>query len=393
MRSASCRYFLKRTSWSISKPTTVLRIESLSYHGGRGVGRANGEVIFVPETAPGDLVKVEIIEKEKNYSVGVVLERLEESAERVVPPCPVFKLCGGCDWQHISYPEQLRQKQGILEASFRNINKNYGPLQFQPFRASPLPYRYRNRIQLHRKGTQIGYFRRGTHDLIAIEDCHLVEKEIAEVLPTLLRHPQKEWGKKFEIARTESGPVQVVSHQGNPQFVTFSQVNSAQNRQLIETVLAQIHSEPKEILDLYCGHGNFTLPLARHFPNASVTGVELSSFNVQIANQKKSSQNLSNVAFVANDVLSFLTQASTPPGGLILLDPPRTGLARDVLKRVIELKPSTLIYISCQPMTLTRDLDILLKGSDLKIEWVEGFDMFPQTAHVEVLTVMRRQSS
>lgn len=352
----------------------------------------NGEVVFVPDTAPGDLVKIEIIEKAKNYSIGRVVERLEDSPERTDPPCPVFRLCGGCDWQHISYAEQLRQKQKILESSFRGLSKTHGSLPIKPFRPSPVSYRYRNRIQLHRRGSVIGYFRRGTHDLVPIEDCLLAESEIAEALPALLANPQPDWGKKFEIARTESGPVKVLTSQTDPEAIGFSQVNSAQNRMLIESVIGHSQVPVAHILDLYCGHGNFTFPLARRFPEATVTGVELSKFNIQVATEKKASQGLSNVNFIASDVSKYLTaQKSLPPQSMIVLDPPRTGVPRDDIRRIVALKPDILLYVSCQPMTLTRDLQLLLADNELKLEWIEGFDMFPQTAHLEILTVVRRQ--
>ncbi len=343
-----------------------VRIESLSYNGGRGVGRHNGEVIFVPFTAPGDLVEIKIIERKKRFAVGQVISVIESGASRTLPQCPVFGVCGGCDWQHVDYQEQLNQKDKILRRTFQKLNPT-----FKNFLPSPLTYRYRNRIQLHFKNGRMGFFARSSHKLVEIEDCPITELAVTNQMKNIDRSTERK-----EISVTDS----------NNQ--TFSQVNTEQNKNLITAVLAAISPDSKKILDLYCGHGNFTFPIAQHLPLSEVTGVELSKSSIQLAQQLAHAQ--SHIKFVCENVETYL-ESNRTLCDTILLDPPRAGITPNVIKGLLNQKNvETLIYVSCQPMTLVRDLEPLMQ--DFVITSVQGFDMFPQTAHIETLCVMQRRN-
>jgi tRNA/tmRNA/rRNA uracil-C5-methylase (TrmA/RlmC/RlmD family) len=149
----------------------------------------------------------------------------------------------------------------------------------------------------------------------------------------------------------------------------------------------------QSVLDLYCGNGNFSFPLAQAYPQAKITGVELSKRNVELARREAARRGLTHLEFVTDDVGRFLaTDPSVPRPLLVLADPPRTGLESSVISQLTQLKAEAFIYISCQPMTLARDLELLLR-TGYEMVAIQGFDMFPQTAHVETVVTMRRSKS
>lgn len=357
-------------------------IDALSFNGGRGVGRHEGVVIFVPWTAPGDLVRVEIIENKKTFLIGRVDEFLEPSPLRREPRCPVFTRCGGCTWQHISYDEQIRQKKLILHSALKQWEEPFSLLEFAP---SAEEFRYRNRIQVNRSGLDVGFFARGTRDVVDISDCPITEAELADRLPSLHEKPDG----RYEISRRTDGSVVVEAGRRNPEAALFSQVNTKQNSLLIETVVKWAHELSfDEIWDLYCGSGNLTLPLAQAFPLARTTGVELSEEAIQIARKNLNAQ----VTWIAEDVGRFLSKQKAGKSLLIVLDPPRIGVDGKAIDQLGRTSPNYVIYVSCNPMTFSRDAR-RLKTFGYALDRVQGFDMFPQTEHVELISLFRRVMS
>ncbi len=351
-------------------------------------------MVFVPGTAPGDVADIRIVETHKNFLVGELVALIEPGARRVQAPCPVFGRCGGCTWQHIAYEEQIQQKQQILESAFRRLAKTHSMPALLPMVPSPQPYRYRNRIQVQRQGDRVGFFQARTHDLVEVEDCLISQEVVAREIRNVVTHPP---APKYEIARTEKGNVAVAPVGGDRTEAFFSQVNTAQNAALIRSVLHAVKNEssspPTTILDLYCGTGNFSFPLAHAFPSAKVTGVELSKKNIELANQRLKADGPSNLDFFASDVSHFLEKIQRVESPLTLIvDPPRTGIEKRALSAVLELHPERIVYISCQPMTLVRDLQVWVE-SGYDIRSVQGFDMFPQTAHIETQVMLRRRKS
>lgn len=405
----------------MTKPTTTskpnrgdkitIHIDRLSV-GGRGVGRAGELVIFVPDVAPDEDVEIEIVAIKKNFAEGRLLTVLKASAARIQPPCPVAGVCGGCNWQHVSYVEQLLQKRSLVRESLRKFS-GFDVSQdslVHPVVASPKPLRYRNRVQFHHANGELGYFRRNSHQLVSIDDCPIAETQIAALIPSLKREMAAQSPGRIEVFVADNDQVHVRGpdakesderdqddQEGGLGFA-FSQVNTQQNRNLVASVVSKFvmkfldHEKPV-LYDLYAGSGNFTFPLANAFPKASITAVELNRESVA-RGEKQSAEKLAgrDIRWELSDVGAFLLNNELAAGSGILIDPPRTGCSPDVIAKLVCSPFEFLIYVSCHPVTLARDLKPFAQAGFM-LESVEPFDMFPQTDHVETLVVLTRSPS
>jgi 23S rRNA (uracil1939-C5)-methyltransferase len=366
-----------------------LHIDRLSV-GGRGVGRKDGIVVFVDLVAPNEDVEVEVTFVKKNLVEAKLVRVVEPSCYRIDPPCVHFKEgCGGCSWQHIGYDAQLKAKRELVAEALRKFS-GFKDVALEPTVPSPLAFRYRNRIQVHVQGSTVGFHARGSHRIVDVKDCLITEEPLVKKIQEIRQG--KVPGDRIQIYRSQENEV-LAENAEEQSSLAFSQVNSSQNTQLIHAVLDQAQktsqrsSTPSVILDLYSGSGNFTFPLAELFPQAKVTGVELNSPAVQRGNDVAKQQNKL-VHFERAKVEEFLKRWK-PPGAqyLILIDPPRTGCDPAAIKILKDLKPTCLIYISCHPVTLARDLKPFSEAG-WTINFAQPYDMFPQTDHVETLVVL-----
>lgn len=365
--------------------TVQLNIEKLTFSGGRGLARKEGLVFFVPETAPGDLVEAKIVKLKKNLAEAELLQILQPSPHRIPPECPVARTCGGCCWQHVDYPTQLKQKKEIVENALKKLSagQSFKILDVVP---SPKQFRYRNRIQVHKLKKEIGFLKPKTHSLVPIKDCLIADERLIEKFPEIRNSPDSKG--RFEIAAATDGTVNLISGKRPSHLHLFSQVNEIQNEFMKARVVTLLKSVPKpqSIFDLYCGAGNFTSPLAEAFPEARVVGVELSQSSIKKAEEINSS---SNTEFFAADVAEFLKKEPKVECSAVVLDPPRIGCDKEVVASIADWGPETIIYVSCNPMTLARDLSGLANRYNLQV--VEPVDLFPQTEHVEVITLLQRK--
>ena len=371
-----------------------LRIERMSYGQG-GVGRHEGQVIFVPYAAPGDLLQVTISEKHKNFSIAEIDQILEAGRSRVKAPCPVFGKCGGCQWQHLSYQEQLAQKQQIVETAFSKAKLKVE--KFEKIASSPRDFNYRNRIQLHWQQGKLGYFARKSHDLVPIETCPIAENEINHYLPELRKQlSNRKDDIRFEVALNAEFQPMMSESATQAESHAFSQVNRFQNEAMISEALAVSKAHmPERIFDLYAGSGNFTFPLSQQHPRATVIAAELSEKSVAKAKEVCVARNISpkGLQFYVADVAAFLKRQRLQPKDFVLLDPPRVGCDEAVMHNLGTQDFRKMVYISCNPMTLVRDLSRLTAtNSHWIIERVKPFDMFPQTDHIEVFVELRIDS-
>jgi 23S rRNA (uracil1939-C5)-methyltransferase len=363
-----------------------LHIDRLSV-GGRGVGRSDALVVFVADVCEARLIQV-----------------LKASSERVVPPCPVAGICGGCNWQHISYAEQLVVKRDLVRESLRKFSgfDVSGEDRVQPVVASPRPFRYRNRIQLHHTPGVIGYYKRGSHSLVSIDDCPISEEKIAKEIPKL-RATLPGSGRlevyvaEDETVHTRGGGLPGEDDEGGLSFA-FSQVNTQQNRNLVSAVVSTfmtklIDADAPIIFDLYAGSGNFSFALAKAFPDSNLTAVELNEESVGRA-REKTAQSFSEqtIRWVQSDVGAFLAREVLPKGAGVLLDPPRAGCDPEIVSKLAKSSLAFIAYVSCHPVTLSRDLKTFNESGWI-LESVQPFDMFPQTDHVETLAVLTRPPS
>lgn len=390
-----------------------VHIENLSV-GGRGVARHQGLVLFVPDTAPDEDVEVEITYIKKNFAEARVIRILRPSPQRRSAPCPVAGICGGCNWQHVNYSEQLAQKRAIVLESLRriaNIDLEKSGL-IDDFAIVPCPNElfYRNRVQFHHEGNRFGFFKRGTNEIVDIDECLIVEKQIGKEIPRLKQFLASKPPGRSEVFIDTNGVLQIQKNSSKEESHlegAFAQVNTLQNENLITKVLEiirghlnstsqsnfQTNKFAKVIYDFYAGNGNFTFPIASQFPQVRVFSVELNELSVKQAQARlqglvKKLEWKGLIDFCRDDVCKFLKNNPLAPNSVVLLDPPRTGCESDVLNLLLKNNPELIVYVSCNPVTLSRDIKTLTSGGYVLSE-ISGFDMFPQTDHIETITVLR----
>lgn len=364
--------------------------------GGAGIARHEGMVIFVFQAAPGDLLKVRITHKKKNFAEAEIIEILEPGPSRRSPPCPVAHQCGGCNWQHIHENEQRKQKEQIVLDTLKKFNRD---LQFEylGIEASPLSLRYRNRIQPKYENGKFGFFARGSHSIVPVKDCLITEELITREFQTvhdLLKAQRPRGLQRLEMYLDKTGQVRHSVLDSPDESIGFSQVNRFQNQSLIDTVLEWCDPAPKNILELYAGSGNFTFPLNEKFPQSPITAVEL---NPKLVKRGQEQAAHLPVHFVESTVEKALAHIPSENMSLILLDPPRSGTSEDIMTRLALSRSRQIIYISCHPVSLARDLQWFFAaaqqhGLKARLTKLKCFEMFPQTDHVETIAELRVDS-
>ena len=394
---------------------------------GYGIGFAEGLTIFAPLTAAGDKVKVQI-ERQKGKIVWAnLIEILEPSADRIEPPCPYFGRCGGCDFQQMNPAAQLRAKTEIVRDCLRRIGKIDfpGEIEIVP---SPVQWNYRTRVQWKCEKNKLGYFARNSHRVIDVEVCPIIapplQKQLAELRENLrelnfndiqavsggnsvsLRAGKEtnDFEENFYAANKElaeeSREIQnappnlqanVVSLKiGEFEYEfsadTFFQVNHDILPEVIETAIGDANGDVA--LDLYCGVGLFSLPLAKRF--GQVFAVEGNQTSIEFARKNAGKAGLK--IFAETALVGEWLQKNTEKFGkidFVLLDPPRAGAEKTTIENLIRLKPKEIVYVSCNPATLARDLKMLLESGVFTIEQIRAFDFFPQTHHVETVVHLK----
>jgi 23S rRNA (uracil1939-C5)-methyltransferase len=357
-----------------------LKIEDVAF-GGKGVAREQGKAVFVPYTIEDELVSAEIVREKKQFAQGELVEVKRSSPNRVAPECPYFGRCGGCAYQHIGYQHQLSIKWRQVRHALQRIGK-LKDVPMRPIVPSPRPYAYRNRITVHALEGVIGFFRRDSHRLIDIERCPISRDEVNGALAEL--RDQKPVRDGHYTLRAGSEPR------------VFSQVNDEAAQSLRDLIINFVPPNQDLLIDAYCGAGFFAKALLDRFKR--VIGIDWDRFAIAAAKQNASGKE----TYVAGDVETELKKVgavhlnrSTPgndksTGRLrsiapttLIVDPPATGLSAGVRNAILEIAPTTLIYVSCNPPTLARDLKELQHR--FAINSITPLDMFPQTAEIEVL--------
>jgi 23S rRNA (uracil1939-C5)-methyltransferase len=397
------RFFEK----TLSKPDKSARILDVTIEkivpNGYGLGFAEGLTIFVSLAAAGDRLRVKINQLKGKTAFAEIVEILAPSSERIDPPCVYFGRCGGCDFQQMDYDAQLRAKVGIVRDCLVRIGKIDFPPEEIRIIGSPRPFGYRSRAQWHidTRRRRIGYFRRNSHDVIDVESCPIITAELQQTLTNLRAtlEWQNFWAERVEIEAASAGaevsvysselvePTREISFQldENRYFYdaqSFFQGNLFLVDALVETALRG--AEGKSALDLYCGVGLFTLPLARKFEK--VRGVEASEKAIAAARQNIEHARLETVEVFAEPVGEWLLENAGKLAGVdfILLDPPRAGTEKETIEQILKIRPSRISYVSCEPSTLARDLRLLCE-SVYEIRSITALDLFPQTHHVETV--------
>ncbi|MCX2727179.1 23S rRNA (uracil(1939)-C(5))-methyltransferase RlmD [Thermomicrobium sp. 4228-Ro] len=394
---------------TMPEPRTVrtieLHLEDMAHHGA-AIGREDGRVVFAEYGIPGEDVVVAIERDRKDHSLGRVVDVRTPSPERVDPPCPYFGVCGGCQWQHIRYEHQLLLKQHVVRQQLRRIGKFDDP-PVSPTIPSPDQFGYRNhaRFSVDGKGN-LGYISRPGHGyrFIRIDRCLIMHPKINEVLGRLqgkafVKHqlmvrygintgellvhpdvsaidPEIPSGQRFYHEA-------LLGHRFRISASSFFQTNTGVAERLVQLVLERIAPTGREVVvDAYAGVGTFAAFLAPHV--ARVIGIEEAPSAVDDA--RVNLDQFDNVEYVLAKVEQVLAKLAVRPD-VVILDPPRVGCAPEAIAGVLLLRPPRIVYVSCDPATLARDLRKLVDGGYRLLD-VTPLDMFPQTYHIESVATL-----
>lgn len=371
--------------------------------GGEGFARFEGIPIFVPRSVPGDRLRVRLVERRPDYGRAAIVEVLEAGPGRRQPPCPYFERCGGCDLQQIDDDLQPRLKAAAVEETLRRLGRLEMPT---PDLVTGDPWAYRLRTQLHTSTVdggrpEVGYFARGSRDLVAVDRCPILVPEIEERLPELAAALPEEPPRRLDLASggegswtvapviegLPRGPVELTvgEHTFRYDARVFFQGHRGLLPRLVEVAVGPWQGEGA--CDLYAGVGLLTLALARRYRR--VIAVEADGAAARYARINARRCNLDSVEVVALRAEAALARLPRPCARL-MVDPPRTGLSREVRQGVLELAPERITYVSCDPPTLARDLRLLVEAYEVE-SWTL-LDLFPQTGHMESVVQLRRRA-
>lgn len=406
----------------------IVTIDNMDYQG-RGIARVNGITIFVENALPREQVKIKIKKIKKKIAEATILEFLKESENRVKPRCPYYSLCGGCDLMHLKIEEQNQYK----ELKMKELMIRYGNVDIEkikPMTKNEEPLFYRNKVTFQVK-EKIGFYRKKSYDIISIDACLIAAPKINEILKVLKTLPLKNvsqiivrsskytsdtmvviecFGKIEEEIILESLKPYVSSLvvkdekekvlYGNPVIYekmkdkifaispsSFFQVNTNQAIKLYEKALEYANLNGKEkVLDLYCGTGTIGIFMSDYAKE--VVGIEVNEGAIANANLNKELNHAKNVTFICGDASKKIDHLPFKPD-VMIVDPPRSGLSRHVVDTILKLTPNKIVYISCDPMTLARDL-VLLEEKYNVLE-LTPVDLFTETYHVECVCALNRR--
>ncbi len=346
--------------------------------GGDGIGKLDGKICFVPLAAPGDVLEIHIAEDKKDFSRGQIHKILQSSPLRIEPPCEYFEKCGGCNWQHLAYQTQIETKERLVTTLFR---KSFGEEWiFRGMQASPREFHYRNKIGLKWNGASLGYFQRKTHEHLTVQRCMIADETINSKI-LVLADELRTSKQKVDLEKTH-----YIYADSQQTELSFSQVNEDVNGLMKEDVLQLVNTEPSLFFDFYSGQGNFTFPiyekLREMFKAVATHAVE---FDSQMVAEARRLSGKRKIQVTHAKVEDFLRREKIPDQALVVLDPPRAGCHSLVIDALSHSSPQKIIYVSCNPMTLHRDLKQLMRNKKYRLSSVKCFDMFPQTDHIEVV--------
>jgi tRNA/tmRNA/rRNA uracil-C5-methylase (TrmA/RlmC/RlmD family) len=367
----------------------TLRISDIAF-GGEGVARVEDFVVFVLFVAIGEVVEAEVTEVKKRFARAHLLRVVEKSAERVEAGCRYFGQCGGCQYQHLAYATQLQVKRKQICDLFQRLG-GINPELVEPVIPCPQPYGYRNRIMIRsqwdkfKQGLNIGFVRAENRLVVDVEECRIAEPALNEQIQGVRAQPPAKGGLKVVLRVAPEG------WEVPPD--SFFQNNFFLLPKLVEVAREMLQAGgTRHLADVYCGVGFFSIELGDLVE--SFVGVEYDRLAIQAARRNAAARGRTNGEFVAGATEELLPGllARLPAGATtVLLDPPRKGCPPDTLERLRQARPAQVIYISCQPATMARDLNVLCAESVFRLTRVVPLDMFPQTAHVECVAELRSE--
>lgn len=388
-------------------------------HQGYGVARINNKVVFVENAITDDVVDIEIVKEYKKYALGEVVNFVSMSKEHITSACPYYDKCGGCQISHITHKAQLDFKKEKM----RNIFSRYLDMEISPKIISVNEYNYRNKVVFHIKDGKLGFYEDGTNKLIKIDNCLLLDERINNLIPLfnnldltyvekiMVRVTSKEvmvvfygfidkidvlkkyvssiilvnikekllYGKSY-IKEEINGLKFIISYN------SFFQVNTKAMVRLYDKVLKYANlTKEDDVLDLFCGTGTIGIYLSMYCK--SVLGVEIVEEAIKDANINKELNNIDNISFICGDVDRVINEKFNQ--NVLVVDPPRSGLNKNTKNVILNNGFDRIVYVSCDPMTLVRDLKDL--SSKYEFKEITLVDMFPNTYHVESVCLLERR--
>lgn len=397
----------------------MYKIEKLD-HKGRGICFVDGKITFVEEALPNEIVDIKLLLQKKKFNEAKVKSIIEQNENRIIPKCPYYHDCGGCDLMHLNYPKQLEYKINkvteILER-YGNIKKEIAEI----IPSSELYYRNKATFQVKES---IGFYKKKSYDIIPVEKCLVVDEKINHILNQIkfldlsgiyqiVIRTSKYTDESMIVFKTNSdlkidinklNITSIIMYKNN-EYITlkgknyileklndlnfmispdsFFQVNSYGALKLYERVLKYANlKENEKVLDLFCGTGTIGLFLSRYCNH--VTGVEINKYAVEDAKKNAKLNNINNCDFICDDAMNVHFNDID----LVAVDPPRSGLDKVTIDYLLNLETKKIIYVSCDPMTLARDLKLL--GQKYEVKNISLVDMFSNTYHVESVVLLEK---
>ena len=396
-----------------------VKIEKLD-HFGRGICYIDGKICFVEDTLPGEEVKVKITLEKKKYMLGTVKDFYTVSSDRVTEMCPYKDKCGGCDLSHLSYKKENEYK--CLKV--KEILKKYADVDEVLVEDVSFgeEYNYRNKITLHGDHNIIGYYKKNSNDIVPINKCLLVDEKINHIINVInMMSSDNEYKdiiirvsndseevlisitgkvKGYEVLEdlcdsliindeVVKGERTIMSFIGEKKFIIsdkgFFQVNKTLTERLYNEVLNIVKEvKPKKVLDLYCGCGTIGIYISDYVDE--VIGVEVFKESIENAKKNKKLNNCNNIRFICDKVENVIDNIKDNTD-LVIVDPPRGGLDKTSIDVLLSMNVNNLVYVSCDPVTLARDIKLLKEKYD--VVSIKPFNMFSKTYHVECVCLLK----
>lgn len=398
----------------------MLKIDKLD-HKGRGISKIDNKIIFIENSLPDEIVEVKVTKEKKGFMEGCVTNYIKKAPNRVESKCPYYNNCGGCNIMHLSYEDQLKFKQNKIENIIEKyLNKN---IKINDIVYCDYNENYRNKATFQVK-EKLGFYKKNTYEIINIDKCLICNslinnsikylnklnlKEITSIvcktgsnklmiiIETQNEHldisPLKEIANSIYLKINNKyihvfGEKYIYENLENYKFKispdSFFQVNINTCIKLYNKIKEYVGSE-KTVIDLYCGTGSIGIFVSS---NNTITGIEINEQAISDAIENKKINNVNNIDFICGDSGKKSKNLNIKPD-VIIVDPPRSGLNNETINNILKFNPQNIIYVSCDPMTLVRDLKILNNYYDI-VE-LTPFDMFPHTYHIENLVILRKK--
>ena len=399
-----------------------MKIEKLDYYG-RGISRSSGKVYFIENALKDEDVSITLLKEKKKYCEAKSKEISNISKDRTEAKCKYYNICGGCQLMHIKEEKQEEFKKEKVEEilkKFLNYNKDVNDIVFSK------NFNYRNKVVLHVKDNKLGFYKNKTNELIEIDKCLLLNPVINDLISYLKNYIElkdiekitiKVGNKTNEVMLIIDGNIAkyqnlleivdvliinekvmttkdyITSYIGNKKYIikrnSFFQVNYDISTRMYDKIKDIIVKEKsKSVLDLYCGTGTIGIYISDVV--SKITGIEVVSDAIESANTNKKINNVENIEFILGKVEDKLDFISNNNIDTIIVDPPRSGLHKKVIPILEKISPKIVIYVSCDPITMARDIKLL--SNDYELVEVTPYDMFPNTYHVECVSVLHRKS-